>query len=209
MKLLIRSAAVLALAALPFASAHAGIVDPAGDFLGSYTGPHNGDVDVLTADATFDGSTFTFISTSNGAVGSTAGGIFVWGVDRGTNATPFGAFRPGVMFDAVVIGNPNGNSTVNVSGVSTVLPASAVTVSGNTFTLNVPASLLPSAGFALRDYLVNLWPRVGLGNNAQIADFAPDNSDFQVRFLPEPSAALLLLGGLAGVLGRRKVKPRA
>jgi hypothetical protein len=189
MKLRTCGAAVLALAALPFASAEAGIIDPAGDFLDSYTGPHGGDLDVLTADATFDGATF------------------VWGVDRGTNATPFGAFRPGVMFDAVVVGNPNGNSTVNVSGVSTVLPSSAVTISGNMFTLNVPANLLPSAGFALRDYLVNLWPRNGLGNNAQIADFAPDNSDFQVRFLPEPSAALLLLGGLAGVFGRRKVKP--
>src|SRR3954470_14745205 len=86
------------LAALRLCSpAEAAYIDPTGDFLSSYTGPHNGDLDVVNFDAQFDGTTFTFSSTSNAAIGTTPGGIFVWGVDRGAHTAGFGAFRPGVL----------------------------------------------------------------------------------------------------------------
>ena len=42
--------------------------DPAGDFLASFTGPHNPDLDVIAFDATFDGSTFTFTDQANGPI---------------------------------------------------------------------------------------------------------------------------------------------
>lgn len=179
--------------------------DPANDYLSTYTGPQNGDLDVLTFDATFDGTTFTFSQTSNGTVGTTPGGIFVWGVNRGGNTAGFGAFRPGVLFDSVVIADPGGNSAVVVSGVRAPLTPSATTVSGNMISVAFAASLLPSNGFAPGAYQVNLWPRNGLGNNAQISDFAPDNSDVTVRTVPEPaSLALMLVGLMAAGACRRK-----
>jgi hypothetical protein len=42
---------------------------------------------------------------------------------------------------------------------------------------------------------VNLWPRIGLDNNGQIADFAPDNSIAAVT-TPEPSTMFFIGGGL-------------
>jgi len=160
------------------------ITDAKGDFLSSYTGPQNGDMDVMTAQATFDGTNFTFMSVEAGKVGTTSDALFVWGVDRGTHTAGFGAFRPGVLFDAVVILRPDGTGAVTdlaaTPPASTPLPAGSVTISGNTIRGVVPASMLPSKGMPAASYGVNLWPRTGLGNNAQIADFAPDNSDASV-----------------------------
>ena len=204
--------AVVTLVALPLCSpAEAAYIDPTGDFLSSYTGPQNGDLDVVNFDAQFDGTTFTFSSTSNGAIGTTPGGIFVWGVDRGAHTAGFGAFRPGVLFDAVVIANPNGPSRAVVNGVTTVLPSSALKVLGNMISISLPASLLPSTGVSVFDYMVNLWPRSGAGGNTVISDFAPDNSDIAVSFVPEPAAWMILLMGLLGlgaVYGMRQ-KPHA
>jgi hypothetical protein len=195
---------VLLLGATP--SLAAPIADPLGDFLESYTGPHGADLDIVSIDPTFDGSTFTLTSTSAGAIGTTSGGIFVWGVNRGTNATPFGDFRPGVQFDAIVLANPFGASRVVINGVATALPAANVFFSGNVLNVAVPSAWLPSAGFAPVDYLVNLWPRSGSGGNATISDFAPDNSDARVQMVPEPAAMMLLVMGLAGlgVMVRRR-----
>ncbi len=85
----------LALAAAPAVATP--ITDPAGDFLSSFAGPHNGDLDVLSAEALFDGVNFTFRSTENGPIGTTAEGLFVWGIDRGLHNQFFVSFRPGVL----------------------------------------------------------------------------------------------------------------
>lgn len=180
------------------------ILDPLGDFLASYTGPHGADLDIVSIDPTFDGHTFTLTSTSAGAIGTTPGGIFVWGVNRGTNATPFGVFRDGVQFDAIVLANPFGASRVVINGVSTALPAANVSFAGNVLNVVVPDALLPSAGFAPIDYLVNLWPRGSSGGNNTISDFAPDNSDARVQMVPEPAAVMLLLLGLTGFFAIRR-----
>lgn len=198
------AAAALSLTFLASPVLAAPIIDPIGDFLDSYTGPHGADLDVVSIDPTFDGHTFTLTSTSAGAIGTTPGGIFVWGVNRGTNATPFGAFRDGVQFDAIVLANPFGASRVVINGVATALPAANVFFSGAVLNVVVPGALLPSAGFAPIDYLVNLWPRSSAGGNATISDFAPDNSDAHVQMVPEPATIMLLLLGLAGFLAMRR-----
>lgn len=159
--------------------------DATGDFLPSYTGPRGADLDVTEAEATFNGSTFTFTSTQAGAVGMTAGGFYVWGIDRGRGTSRFADIAPGVRFDAVVVVRPDGTGAVTdlTSGsapVSTPLPAGSITVSGATITARVAAALLPTQGLAPAAYTVNLWPRNGVGNNAQISDFAPDNRNAPV-----------------------------
>ena len=91
-----------------------------------------------------------------------------------------------------------------IANTVTTLAASATTLSGNGLDVLVPGALLPSTGFAVAQYTVNLWPRSGLTNNNQIADFAPDNTNFGVT-VPEPvSAALLGSSVLALVASRRR-----
>jgi len=192
---------VAALAAAAPASAQL-VADASGDFLSTYVGPRNGDVDVLGANVFYDGSTFRFVSRSNGAIGTTAGALFVWGIDRGQGIARFGPLAPGVTFDAVVVIDPLGSTTVRdlVSGVATTLPVGAVSFMGGDLTAVVSAGLLPSLGvFAPSRYTANLWPRVGNGNNNQISDFAPDNTNLAVLATPEPGTFLLALPALGAL----------
>ncbi|QNP42441.1 hypothetical protein H9L15_09030 [Sphingomonas daechungensis] len=73
---LVTSATVLLALANP---ASATVVDPLDDFLSTYTGPLNDDVDILSGDVAFDGTSYFLTSTMNGAIGTTTGSIFVWG----------------------------------------------------------------------------------------------------------------------------------
>lgn len=159
--------------------------DAANDFIPSYTGPKGADLDVRDAEVTFDGSNFVFTSTSGGSLGTTPGALFVWGVDRGQGTPRFGDIATGVHFDLVVIGLADGTGrvvdlTTLPAPTVTALPAGRVVVTGNRLQMTVPASLLPSRGFSTARYTANFWPRVGTGNNNQVADFAPDNSNLQV-----------------------------
>ena len=201
--------ALLAASALAGSARAVTISDPAGDFLSTYTGPLDGDLDVLSVSAEDSGTNVILSAVLNGDVGTTASGVYVWGVDRGAGqaflqlgAPPVGA---GVLFDAVVVLLPNGTGQVVdiTGGTMTPLDAGAITISGPDLTAVVPLALLPSTGFATSAYRFNLGPRSGLGQNNQIADFAPDASTFAV---PEPTAwALMVLGfGLMGAMIRRR-----
>lgn len=205
-----RTVALLcAAAALAPLAARAAVSDDPNDFLSTYTGPLDGDLDVLSVSALQNGTNVTLTALLNGVPESTAGSAYVWGVNRGagtqglfTGATPVGQ---GVFFDAVVLIQATGARVVNIGGSSFNLAADAVSISGDTLSVTVPLADLPSTGFTTANYLYNLWPRSGLTNNAQIADFAPNASSFAAG-VPEPAMwALLTLGfGAAGSLLRRR-----
>ncbi len=176
------------------------ITDPAGDFLPSYTGPHNGDLDVLNAQVIFNGSSFLFTSTLNGTIGTTPTALYVWGIDRGAGTAGFPTIAPGVTFDSVFAINPSGASSVRDLVNNTVTPITDITVTGSTVTGLVPLSALPSLGLSASSYMVDLWPRDGASGNGAISDFAPDNSDVPVtNATPEPGTMSLV--GAVGVAG--------
>jgi hypothetical protein len=72
------------------------------------------------------------------------------------------------------------------------------------FSITVPVSLFGTTALSPLEYGFNLWPRVGVGNNNQIADFAPN--DAVLRLVPEPATWMtMLLGfGLVGMATRRR-----
>jgi len=151
----------LAASLICVAPAGATPLGPSSGFLASYTGPQNGDFDIASGEAFLFGSNFQFDATFNAPIGTTPspGVFYVWGIDRGSNSAPFGSFRSGVLFDAVVISDPtlNLNFVLDLSTMlSTPLPASDVVVSGNSLEITVPASLLPSTGFTFNDYRESL-----------------------------------------------------
>jgi len=179
------------------------IIDPAGDFLASYTRPHVADLDVTDFSVNFDTTTNSFLlaATLAGAINPAVEGFYVIGVNTGAGAdAPFGAIGQGnVTFDQVVLVQKNGTASVGANAL-------VATISGNQFSITVPLSLLPSTGATPLGYGFNLWSRYGRTavGNFQIADFAPNNAlltaSSQVGAIPEPSTWLTMLVGF-GLIG--------
>lgn len=197
--LLLAAGAVLAVAAGP---AHAAaITDPTGDFLPSFVGAHDADLDVTAFSVAFDdvAMVFNFNATLAGDIDPSRPGLYVIGANTGTGLIrPFaGIGAPNVIFNQAIVVQKSGAAAVSGNGLTAA-------ISGNHFSLAVPLAFLPSTGFAPRDYGFNLWPRNGLGNNSQISDFAPDNAN--ITAVPEPRAwALMILGfGAVGATLRRR-----
>ena len=159
MRLLYRLASAFALLTSATA-APAAITDPSGDLLGTYTGPSNGDVDILSGDVAFDGTSYFLSTTMNGAVGTTTGSLFVWGVDRGSGAPRLTFGSPsvgaGVLFDAVIVMFPDGTLrvvTIPLAGAPTITQfAGGTVIDGDTMSATVSLALLGSMGFAPEDY---------------------------------------------------------
>jgi hypothetical protein len=164
-----------------------------------YTGPSNGDLDVLAFDAVLTGpDEVTLVATHAAPIGATPGSAYVWGINRGAGLEPFPTLDPptgeGVVFDAVASLLPDGTGTlIYLVGGAPPQPIdpSSISISDATISVTLPRSLLPSQGFDFADYGYNLWPRyapngVNAADNTQVSDFAPDASTFVAR---SPSTA--------------------
>jgi len=176
------------------------IPDPTGDFLVSYTGPHQADLDVTSLSVSFNSSTDSFLlqSTMAGMINSALPGFYVIGVNTGTGTiAPFGSIGAGnVRFNQAVIVQKDGTAAIG----ATPLAAGSVAIGGNALSLILPLALLPSTGFEPGHYSFNIWPRnSGPGGLATISDFAPNNSDLSAA--PEPVSWAMMLGGFGAIGG--------
>lgn len=200
---LVAAAAVLSLAG--GAAQAASTTDPTGDFLASFVGPNDADLDVTSFSVNFDAAAqaFNLKATMAGDIDPGRFGLYAIGVNTGTGpAAPFADIgNPNVIFNQVIVVLKSGFAFVDAD----TNPVSGA-ISGPTLNVVVPLSLLPSTGFAPRDYAFNIWPRNGANpaDNTQISDFAPDNATLAA--VPEPATwAVMILGfGLAGGAMRRR-----
>lgn len=208
MKRYVVTSAALALIAAGSTQARAATVtDATGDFLPTYTGPLSADLDVTSFSVTYNSASMNFLLAASlaGAVDPAVAGLYVIGADTGTGTlAPFAALGQGnVRFNQTIVLRKDGTGNVG----ATTLDPGAITISGNTISALVPLSLLPSTGFAPQNYGFNLWPRSGLGMNAQISDFSPENATLAaVAPIPEPATwGFMLLGfAAAGYRLRRR-----
>ncbi len=198
-------ASAIALAAFSSSAQATSVTDPTGDFLSSYTGPHQGDLDVTSFAVSYNQSASAFLlqATFAGDIDPSLPGFYAIGVDTGAGAIrPFAGIGEGnVMFDKVIAVQKDGSATIG----TTALAAGSVTISGNAFSVMVPLSLLPSTGRDAFAYGFNLWPRSGAGGAEVISDFAPQNALLAAGSVPEPSSWMAMACGFAGfgVMQRR------
>jgi hypothetical protein len=203
-RLLLATSAALILAG---GAAHATTIsDPAGDFLPSFLGAQDPDLDVLSFGVDYNTITSQFLLTATlgGAIDPSKAGLYVIGVNTGTGPNhPFvGIGEPNVVFNQVILLQKTGAAAIGANPLT-------ATINGDSFSLVVPLSLLPSTGFAPDRYGFNLWPRNGVGSNNQISDFAPQNATLAA--VPEPAAWTMMVAGF-GLLGgalRTRRRPSA
>jgi hypothetical protein len=185
-------------------AAHAAsVTDPTGDFLMSFMGDHDPDLDVTAFSVTFDSAAMAFDlgATLAGDINPSKAGLYVIGVDTGAGAIrPFaGIGEPNVIFDQAIVIQKTGAVALGPNSLTAA-------ISGDSFSLIVPLSMLPSTGFAPQHYGFNLWPRTGLVDNSQISDFAPQNALLSVA--PEPATWAMMLAGFGGVGGALRARRR-
>jgi hypothetical protein len=170
------------------------ITDPVGDIMPTYAGGVLPGMDVVAHEVAIvpEQDRVVFYGKMAGSVADTAtvNGLYLFGVDRGSGtprflSTPGPAIGPSVTWDSIVRVNPDGTGLFNnvIAGVITPLGPDNIRLSGDEFTVSIPLGLmLPAATRPPAEWTYNLWPRDGIGNNAQVSDLAPDdgNSPFQV-----------------------------
>jgi hypothetical protein len=223
---LARFAAVAAGCAIVAANAPARaeeVSDVQGDFqalfLQAHPGRNGADLDVKSAAAFFDGTSFHLTATMYGDIGTTAGGLYVWGVNRGEGVDFFETLPnptgDGVSFDSFIVMNQDGTGMLvrdflpgGLDTFAKPLDAGQITIDGATINLTVALADLPSRGLDPLQFGFNIWPRVdGTSSNDLIADFAPNARNITAAYVPEPAAWALMIagfGGVGSVLRRRR-----
>lgn len=191
----------LLLAAVPVTAVQATTaLDATDDFIGSYTGPHDADLDVTSFTVVYDPTTqrFDYSATLAGNINAAVDGRYVIGVYTGNNTTPnnFAAIGAGnVLFNQAFSVFKNGTVTLGATTLSNAV------ISGNSFSGSIFASQLTSQGFTPLQYGWNLWPRYSLAaGTAVISDFAPNNAVILASSVPEPAAWAMMIGGF-GLIG--------
>jgi hypothetical protein len=175
------------------AQAHT-VLDPTGDFLPTYTGPRDADLDVTSFTVDYDPTTQNFMlsATFAGTIDPSENNVYVIGADTGTGTIhPFAALgEPNVVFNQVI--------TLAQTGVATIAghPSLTASISGNAFSLIVPLADLPTTGATPVNYGFNLWPETA---TRAISDFAPQNANLSA--VPEPAAWAMMIAGLAMIGG--------
>lgn len=171
------------------------VPDPVGDFLPSFNGPDTGEFDVTSFSALFDPSAdlFRLSATLAAPINPETDGYYIIGVNTGAGAiAPFASIgQPNVTFDQVVVVAGEGEAFIGGTDLQ-------FDISGNSFLVWVPLSLLPSTGADPLDYGFNLWPRTEIetpGNLEHISDFAPNNALLKATAVPEPVTWLMMLLG--------------
>lgn len=200
-----RPYAAFALALLaPMAANAATVTDAVGDFAPGYDG-NAADLDVTSFSVNYDPFTQRFLigATMAGVIDPATAGLYAIGVNTGTGAiAPFAAQgAPNVRFNQVVVVNKNGTASIGGNALT-------ATIVGNSFSIAVAQSLLPSTGFDVTRYSWNLWPRTGLGAGTVATDFAPDNA-MLVGSVPEPGSWAMMIGGFVAsgaAMRRRRVR---
>lgn len=183
----------LVLAATPAAAVT--VSDPVGDFLPSFAGTPSPDLDVTNFSVVYDGTNFLLGATLGGPIVPGNNVLYVIGIDTGTGVNhPFGNIgEPNVTFNQVIIfSGATGIATFGATQLTS-------SITGDAFSILLPGNLPTSTGDIPAQYGFNLWPRVGLGNNNQISDFAPQNALLRVQAVPEPGTWALMLLGFAGI----------
>ena len=197
------------------------ITDAPDDLLPTFAGPAGPDLDVLSVDVTLDvaAQTLNFFAQEAGAIGTTPGSLFVFGLNRGQGTEFFQQntpqIGPGVLFDAVLVLNPDTSALfidlTPGAPAPVALPTGTVDVAGNTLSATLPLSLFPSTGFAPQDYTYNFWPRVGLTptDNTQVSDLAPDTGNAPLDVVvpgtvAEPGTGALLAVAAGGLVAVRR-----
>lgn len=191
--LLASCAAGLALAAMPAQATT--VADAQGDWAPGYTGAKRGDLDVKSFTVTWDSgaSMFRVGATMWDVITPGTEGFYVIGVNTGTGPShPFGPLgQPNVKFNTVFFVRKDGTGNIGATNLT-----SNITISGDSFWVNLPLSALPaSTGFTPDYYGFNIWPR-GAGSQA-VSDFAPENST--IAAVPEAGTWAMMMFGLAAV----------
>jgi hypothetical protein len=195
-------AAVLLAAAPPSsaASARGPVGDRAGDFLATYTGPREADLDAINAEVAINMLTqrVTMTATLNGPIDTQSNKLYVFGIDRGRGTLgrdqifqgPLGAPNPGdpkigagVLFDAAV-GVAADGSVVFFDALKpgvVPVPGAKGDIDGAEISVTLPLAMFPSQGFEPKDYRFNFWPRSAISlDNRVVSDFLPDDRDAPV-----------------------------
>jgi hypothetical protein len=169
--------------ALPF-------IDASDDFLPSYAGPKDADLDVLQTDVVIDpaAGTVALSAGMKGAIDTRSTKLYVFGIDRGAGAAggdlvfhgPVGgepSIGNGVLWDSAIVLTATGQAFFfdALHPGLVPLPDVKVAIAGNQIAATVPLALFPSQGFRLKEYSYNVWPRSELSLlNTVVSDFAPD-----------------------------------